>query len=100
MHETILGEHHRMAAVLRAALWIPLTSSPPIRPWISSAAKVPVSNTMSDVKTLFREKGIYSVGALFPSVKGEPLREGQTIKEIREQVVEDDSGNLVLYTRV
>ena len=55
---------------------------------------------MADVKTLFREKGIYTVGALYPSIKGEPLREGTTVKELRDQVFEDEVGHLVLYTRV
>jgi uncharacterized protein YqgV (UPF0045/DUF77 family) len=55
---------------------------------------------MSDVKTLFREKGIYSVGALYTSIKGEPLREGQTVKEIHDRVFKDEDDRLVLYTRV
>lgn len=66
----------------------------------TTLAKVPAASTMADVKTLFREKGIYSVGALYPSIKGEPLREEQTVKEVRDQVFEDEAGHLVLYTRV
>ena len=99
MHETSLGEYRHWLLSLVAHFASRLLAAT-ILPLALLVAKVPATSTMADVKTLFREKGIYSVGALYPSINGEPLREATTVKELRDQVFEDEAGHLVLYTRV